>query len=268
MPIPRTITDSLKYVLLSCSRCVPARTVPILIYHSIDRSAVGDSVPPEVFSDQMEYLHAAGYRTVSLDEAVEYTNHSDERLPRRTVAITFDDGYKSVFECAWPALQKYGFTATVFMPTKYIGRRSVWNDPSELLLDWNEIHAMADYGISFESHGHSHQDLTRLTTRQVQDEFRMSKQILEQELQSSVSYIAYPFSKSNDTVEAMARECGYKTSFSVIDTERRRQRDPFVLLRRSVMKQDSMLSFRFVLAGTYHYYFHVKRLIELPRRAG
>ncbi len=263
MAIRRMITDSLKYLLLSCDRCVSAKTIPILIYHSIDRSGAGDSVSVESFSDQMEYLHGAGYRAISLDEVVECMNHKG--LPPRAVAITFDDGYKSVYELAWPVLKTYGFTASIFVPTKYVGQRSLWNDPSEPLLDWNEIHAMADYGISFQSHGHSHQDLTRLTTGQVRNEFLTSKEILEQKLQSPVSYIAYPFSKSNETIEELALGCGYKTSFSVIDMQRRRQKTPFVLLRRSVMGKDKMLSFRFVLAGTYPHYFDVKRLLARAR---
>jgi peptidoglycan/xylan/chitin deacetylase (PgdA/CDA1 family) len=266
MPIPSILTDSLKRLLLSSDRVVSATAIPILLYHSIDDSGMADSVSPEVFSKQMEYLHKEGYQVISLDEAVGYVRNRCDGMPSKTLAITFDDGYRSVYESALPVLQKYDFTASVFIPTQHVGRRSEWNDPSEPLLDWREILAMAEQGVSFGSHGHSHRDLTGLTAEHVQYELEVSKQILEDALQRPVSHIAYPFSRNNGLIDDLVLACGYRASFSVMDAQRRRQQDRPVVLRRSIMRKDNMLSFKFVLAGTYQYYFDVKRLVERPRR--
>jgi peptidoglycan/xylan/chitin deacetylase (PgdA/CDA1 family) len=136
-------------------------------------------------------------------------------------------------------------------------------------LTWKEVLAMEKDGILFGSHGHSHRDLTALTQRQVRRELETSKKILEDKLGKPIAYIAYPFSKSNGVVENLALECGYKTSFSAIGAEAGRrqsmQRKNSVVLRRSVIKKDDMLSFEFVLASTYHYYFDLQRMLGLSK---
>lgn len=257
--------NSLKYLLLSFSKFIPAKTIPILLYHSIDNSKTEDSVSPEMFSNQMEYIYNRGYRVLSLEEIDHYLDTCDN-VPSNIVVITFDDGYHTVCEFAMPILRKYNFTASVFLPTKYIGKCSEWTEPIAPLLTWEEILEMKKEGISFYSHSHSHSDLTLLTEEQVREELEMSKGILEEKLQNPVFYIAYPFSKSNKIIENVALKCGYRRSFSVIDVKKRRMRSGcFVVLRRSVIKKDNMLAFKFVLANNYHSYFDLKKLAYLSK---
>lgn len=220
-----------------------------------------DSVSPVVFSNQMGYLYKKGYRVISLDEIADYVDNSSKKRLSKILVITFDDGYKSICKFAMPILQKFDFTASVFLPTKYIGKYSEWTNPSSPLLTWNEILTMEKNGILFGSHGHSHRDLTVLTEEQVRKELEISKRILEEKLKRPVAYIAYPFSKSNGIIEKLALKCGYKTSFSAISVDRRMPKDRFVVLRRSVIKKDNMLAFKFLLANTYHNYFDLKKLL-------
>ena len=265
MPVQTIIKNSLKFLLLSFSRFNPTKTIPILLYHSIDNSEMEDSVSPAAFSNQMEYLYKNRYRAISLDEIVDYMNNNNNKRPSKILAITFDDGYESIYKFAMPILKKYNFTASVFLTTKYIGQCSEWNSPSEPLLTWDEILTMEKNGILFGSHGHSHQDLTGLIEKQVREELEISKKILEEKLKRPISYIAYPFSKSNGMIENLAAKCGYKASFSVIDVERRKQKDNFIVLRRSVIKKDDMLSFKFLLTNTYHHYFILKKLMDFSK---
>jgi peptidoglycan/xylan/chitin deacetylase (PgdA/CDA1 family) len=213
----------------------------------------------------MEYLYKNGYRVISLDEIADYMNNNDTKRQHKILALTFDDGYKSIYESAMPILQKFDFTATVFLPTKYIGKYSKWINRSVPLLTWNEILTMEKKGILFGSHGHSHQDLTVLTEERARKELEISKKILEEKLKRPVAYISYPYSKSNEIIEDMALKCGYRTSFSGISIEKlkvqRMQKNNFIALRRFVIKKDNILSFKFLLAETYHYYFDLKRLL-------
>ena len=257
------IKNSLKFFLLSLSSLNPKKAVPILLYHSIDNSGREDSVSPETFSMQMEYLYKNKYRVISLDEAADYINKSDKKGLHRILAITFDDGYKSIYKSAMPVLKKYGFTASVFIPTKYIGKTSEWINPSFPLLTWSEILTMEKNGISFGSHGHSHQDLTGMPQAQARQELEVSKKILEEKLQKPVTSISYPYSKSNEYIENITLECGYKTLFSAISSEKNNQKNSFLLLRRSVMRDDKSISFKFLLSNTYQYYFDIKKLLGL-----
>lgn len=122
-------------------RWLNRRRLPILCYHSI----VDMRLPPWVaagglhlhvtrFREHMEFL-ARRYRVVPLDEVVEAIAAADGPLPARSVAITFDDGYANTLSLAGPILEEFGFPATVFLPTDYIGRREMyWWDELAFLL--------------------------------------------------------------------------------------------------------------------------------------
>ena len=263
------IKNSVKRVLLSLSGLLPEAVMPILLYHSIDNSEMEDSVSPEVFFHQMEYLHSEGYRAISLDEIDTCLKSCNRRELSKTFAITFDDGYRSVYQHAMPILRRFVFPASVFLPTQHVGRHSEWTQPQEPLLSWKEVLAMQKDGILFGTHSHSHRDLTVLTQEQARNELETSKKILEDKLGVPIAYTAYPFSKSNGVIESLALECGYKTSFSAIGVESRRrrsmQKDSSVVLRRSVIKKDDMLAFEFVLASTYHYYFDLHKVLSFSK---
>ena len=149
-----------------------AEQIPVLCYHYIRGSAgpirflkvlgyVVLSLPllndNEVwtqsigaFEKQMQYLHENGYRTITLKELGDWQAGRIE-LPRRTVAITFDDADRSVYERAWPILERYGFTATLFVVTSKVGQE--WEGVSSLY--WQELRELNDSGVfDIESHTH------------------------------------------------------------------------------------------------------------------
>lgn len=92
----------------------------ILCYHSVDDSDSLVSVRPAAFARQMAYLARLGYVVVGLDEALGTAQRGTQ------VAITFDDGYRSVLTEALPILRQHGFPATVFFATGFAGRRADW----------------------------------------------------------------------------------------------------------------------------------------------
>src|SRR5882724_221027 len=100
--------------------------VPILMYHSISDNLFGMSHPyfhintsPEIFAKQMRWLRSAGYRTISLDEAL---NGLQARADlAKSVVLTFDDGYRDFYTEALPILKQHGFTATLFLLSDRIG---------------------------------------------------------------------------------------------------------------------------------------------------
>jgi peptidoglycan/xylan/chitin deacetylase (PgdA/CDA1 family) len=262
--VKRILKNSLKMLLLSLDGIQAVRVIPVLLYHSVDDSERIDSVSLDAFTEQMEYLYRNEYRVVSLDEVIDLSESGGNNGRRRAVAITFDDGYESVYRHALPILQKYGFTASVFIPTKYVDKASEWIEPSVPLLTWNEIISMQEMGFLFGSHGHSHRDLTDLTEEQAKEELEISKRILEDKLGIPVKCISYPFSKSNRIIEDITLGCGYETLFSAFGAERKGMPDePCLFLRRSVMRDDRLLSFRCSLSNTYSYYSGIKRLLGM-----
>ena len=91
-----------------------ADSLPVLTFHALDDRSSVISFSPQVFRRGMGRLHENGYQTLSLLEAVDYL-HRGASFPDRSFVITFDDGYQTVYDEAFPVLQRYAMTATVFL---------------------------------------------------------------------------------------------------------------------------------------------------------
>ena len=102
--------------------------VPILLYHHIDEAASDyTTVSPETFEAQMEFLAENGYHAVTIRQMIDYVCHGGA-LPENPVCVTFDDGYLSNYEYAWPTLERYGLNATVFAIGVSIGHDRFYKD--------------------------------------------------------------------------------------------------------------------------------------------
>ena len=130
-------------------------------------------------------------------------------LPDKPVIITFDDGYENLAEYAFPVLQRYGFSATVFVVTGNLGGSNAWDEvrgsATLRLLSADQITEWAAKGIEFGSHTRSHPDLRTLAIEDAQHEISGSKRDLEEVLGSPVASFAYPYGFRNDAAEAGVR---------------------------------------------------------------
>ncbi len=193
-------------------------TAPVLCYHRIGGplelgvTRVGRSV----FARQMTALARAGWRTLSLDEFADVRTTHDAR---RTFLLTFDDGYASLAEHAYPILADLGFTATTFLITDYVGKtndwdvRYTWNRLDHLT--WRQIEHWQSRGFHFASHGATHRRLTWLTDPDVADELGRSREQLRSRLgPDAARAIAYPFGAVNQRVQECARAVGYELGFA------------------------------------------------------
>jgi peptidoglycan/xylan/chitin deacetylase (PgdA/CDA1 family) len=180
----------------------PALT--ILTFHALDDARTVLSFSPALFERLPSLLRAGGYRVLPLAEAAAAL-HGGGMLPGRPLAITFDDGYRSVYEAAFPVLRAHALPATVFLAVGdgEAGRGA--GDPGARLpsmegrpmLSWGEIREMRRGGISFGAHTLTHPDLTRLAPARVEREMAASQAILEQALGEPVTSFAYPFGRTD-----------------------------------------------------------------------
>ena len=132
--------------------------VPILCYHNLGEQAKGRLVlAASRFQEQMRYLKANGYRVISLREFVEFTRLG-RQLPQRSVVLTFDDGYKSFKQYAYPVLKELGFAATLFVYTDYVGA-------GRNALSWPDLRDLQAEGFEVEAHSKTHSDLRRAPGR-------------------------------------------------------------------------------------------------------
>jgi peptidoglycan/xylan/chitin deacetylase (PgdA/CDA1 family) len=147
------------------------------------------------------------------------------RLPRGTAALTFDDGFSSLYDHAVPVLARYRLPATVFLVAQTLtpsGQRVDWVDtpPRDELstLSLEQVREMQEMGVSFESHSYSHADLTRLTFDECVRDLRESRELLETLLGGPVRLLAYPRGRHNEAVRSAARRAGYSHAFSLPET--------------------------------------------------
>jgi peptidoglycan/xylan/chitin deacetylase (PgdA/CDA1 family) len=183
------------------------RRVGILTYHTLDDSGSVLSVAPKTFADHLAILRDLPVKVVPLADiprALATADTGDDVL-----AITFDDGFETVYRHAYPLLHRYGFPATVFLVTDYCGGTNAWPGQSRLaprasLLDWAQIKEMAGDGIAFGSHTRSHPDLTALSPQQAEAELTGSRKAIEDAIGGPVDAFAYPYGAYDAAVRALA----------------------------------------------------------------
>ncbi|MDD5560550.1 MAG: polysaccharide deacetylase family protein [Candidatus Omnitrophica bacterium] len=225
---------------------IPKYTVPILAYHSINYKEKAPFVSPENFTKQLEYIKKKGYEVITLDELVESIKNK-KRLKRNKVVITFDDGYKDNFEYAYPILKKFGFPATVFLVTDYIG-----ND--KRFLNWDQVRFMSKNNISFGGHTKGHYYLGTVKDDKVAwEQIAGPKEAIEKEIGAPADYFCYPTGGFNARVKEIVEEAGYKGACTTNRGFARFNNDVYELKRVKISNSDAVVPFSFwaKLSGYY-----------------
>jgi peptidoglycan/xylan/chitin deacetylase (PgdA/CDA1 family) len=186
------------------------------------------AMAPERLEAQLELLVERGYRAATFTDAV-------RRPPaRRTVAITFDDGLRSVAQLALPILARHGFVGTVFAPTGHIGRDDPVDWPTvdrwiggphehELApMSWSELALLAGEGWEIASHTCTHPHLTTLSGEDLDHELRASRRAIEERLGQPCTSLAYPYGEADRRVMAAARRAGYAAAAALPERIHRR----------------------------------------------
>ena len=192
------------------------RDVLVLCYHAVSESWDADlAVKPDQLEGQIRHLLERGYRGATFHEAV--TMPSAER----TLAVTFDDGFRSVHDVAGPVLERLGVPATVFVPTDWVGaeRPMVWPGidhwmgtgfEHELVpMSWDEARGLQDRGWEIGSHTCSHPHLTECDDATLVAELTRSREVCAEELGRPCLTLAYPYGDLDSRVMAAAQDAGY-----------------------------------------------------------
>jgi peptidoglycan/xylan/chitin deacetylase (PgdA/CDA1 family) len=211
--LPESTTTTSSIAITSVDAGSHSVRVPILAYHYVDFSPVPGlfgkrlTIRPGQFREEMNYLVAAGYHSIDLDEAYLAVEGGPAKLPPKPVIITFDDGGLDDYTIAYHILREKNLTATFFVPTSFVG------SPRHML--WSQLALMARAGMSIESHTVHHWDLTTLGDAQLARELAASRSAIESHLGVTVRFLAYPGGKYDSRVEAAARAAGYLACVTV-----------------------------------------------------
>ena len=222
----------------------------VLAYHAIGECRAAEDphllfVSPSSFEAQMDYLRRHR-RVVPLADAVSGAMPAGSPV----VAITFDDGYRSVLDHALPILERHGFPATVFVPTAYVGDRNRWDEPLPHplgIMDGDELRDAEARGLAVESHGHAHVDLSRASVADAREDLARSVELLEALTGRRPRFLAYPFTAGSPGAQEAAAELGFVAAFNIEG----RDRGPFARARVPIGRLDPRWLFRVQTSGRY-----------------
>ena len=223
--------------------------VLVLCYHAISEDwPTPLAVTPGAFENQLTLLASRGYRGVTFTEAA-LEDHT-----HKVVAVTFDDGYRSVSELAAPILRRFGFSATVFVPTHYMGTERPMSWPGidewiggpheqELMpMSWERLRSLAADGWEIGAHTVTHPMLTKLGEADLNEELIESRMECGRQIGTTCRSIAFPYGDCDDRVIEASRKAGYSAVATI--PWRLEQRGRFVLPRTGIFRDDGRRVFR------------------------
>ncbi len=216
-----------------------SRQIPILLYHSIADQPANKAwpwaMPTRLFARHMAFLHRYGYSGVTISQLVSAMRNSAIELPERTVAITFDDGYEDFSEHALPLLSEFGFPATLYVTTGYIGQTSRWladeNQGDRPMMTYGQIREALKQGIEIGAHSQSHPELDILNSEAAFREIAESKIELEQHLGWPIESFAYPHGYHSRETRSLVIKAGFTSACAVKNGLSNLDDDPFALAR-------------------------------------
>ncbi|BCX80037.1 polysaccharide deacetylase family protein [Campylobacter sp. 19-13652] len=205
-------------------------SVPVLMYHHVLPQSGFITSSVMEFEAQMRYLANNGYHTLSADEFLAYKK-GELKVGKKSVLITFDDGWRDNYVYAFPVLKKYGLRATIFLVTGWIEAASeqvgaefipaphskakamASQNPGALFLNWDEVGKMREAGIDFHSHTHGHSD-AYFGTLSLEQELAMCRQTLKRRLGFDDTHLCWPRGKYDKAAINAAKQAGYEILYT------------------------------------------------------
>ena len=237
----------------------------IVAYHAIAEHVSPVCTSRAQFADDLSRLQDAGFGFVSLNDCADWL-HGSHAMPDRSVAITFDDGYRSVMEHALPLLAAAGAPVTVFIIAGRLGHDNAWQGqwtsvPRMPLVDASQVREMAASGIEIGVHSWSHRVLRGLDDPLLRQEVDDATDLLQQIAGMQMHHFSYPYGIKGER-ELRAVQGRFRTGVNAAPYIVDRRADPCDLPR--VDPHDLRLSVRLGLtsARTLKPYLALRRLVS------
>lgn len=224
----------------------PECTCTVLVYHAVSS---GD-IPR--FARQMDLLKKLVH-PVSAD----HLKSLNEGI--RHAAVTFDDGFQSLYENALPVLLERQIPSTVFVPAGCIGCRPSWSDepwdpnPDEPVMTETQIRALPPEWVTVGSHSMTHADLRALSDDEIAKELVESKERLESITERCVSLFSLPYGAYDTRVAECIQRAGYQVVFNSSPRPIDRRKGTYMVGRIRVSPSDWEWEFKLKVLGAYQW---------------
>ncbi|WP_075184930.1 polysaccharide deacetylase family protein [Teredinibacter haidensis] len=187
----------------------------VLQYHHISTlSPAATSISPALFESHLRFLEEQGFTVLPIERLSsmqQKTGKGWSNLPDKSIIITFDDGYRSIYQHAWPLLKRRGWPFTVFINSK------PHDESNPLYMSWEQLRELAKAGATVANHSDSHPHFIRQregeSSKQWQQrrlqEITFAEQRIKKEIGKSVKMFAHPFGEYDSAMLEMLAAEGY-----------------------------------------------------------
>ena len=179
----------------------------VLMYHRFGESAFpSTNIRIKQFEAHLNELKTKSFNVIGLPEIVSALKNR-RRLPERTIGISIDDAYLSIYEHAWPRLKAFGFPFTIFVATKPI------DQSNSSYMSWGQIRELLEAGVTIGSQSATHPHLTFLTKPELEKELNSSNARFLEKLGMVPNLFAYPYGEASLATERVVQDHGFKAAF-------------------------------------------------------
>jgi len=208
-----------------------ALSVPVLMYHHVSsHKGALVTITPENFESHCEYLSKEGYKSLSLDEFLAFKKGELE-LPKKSVLITFDDGWIDNYLVAYPILKKYSLKAAIFIVTDWVerasedkrasneiyipnhreGKKMAYEEPASAVVNWDDLEKMRDV-FEFASHSNAH-DNEELSMDEWHDDLALSKSHIKARV-GNPKHLCWPRGNYTPELVDLAKSLGFEALYT------------------------------------------------------
>ncbi len=198
-------------LLLISNLSMAAQSAVILLYHHVaEDTPASTSISPANFDAHLRYLRDNDFNVIALDRMID-SLRSGQSLPEKSVVITFDDGYSSIFDAAFPMLEAYGYPFTLFLSTEPI------DDGLSNYMTWDQIREMSAADVIIANHMVDHPYMLEMRDKESDDQrlarlredLLKAEQRIEQETGQSHRYLAYPYGEYDPAIKSLLQELDF-----------------------------------------------------------
>lgn len=237
--------------------------VPILMYHRIaDVPGNRNALPPNKFESQLIYLSKNGYSTITMQMLYDYYIYGNP-IPKKSVLLTFDDGYQDNFDTALPLLKKYKMSGVVFPISNWINKSNDWenfNNAATTTMSYESLIAWQNSGMEIASHTANHPFLAKCQSSDLKKELQESKSILEKRLHTPINFLCYPYGSLNAEVISEVKQAGYIGAFAIFADAPIWKINIFALPRIPIQSHQKMWEFKFKVSNIHIIFLLLRKL--------
>lgn len=241
---------------------MPKKRASILLYHDVGKSDLYLTVPAKRFEEQMQYLYEKNYNVISLKILCKLLREGND-IPKKTIVLTFDDGYLSHKNVVLDILEKYNFHGTFFVATKFIGN-SINNSEQkpQRVLGHEGIQKLEHSPYAdVEPHSVTHREFDDLSEDECEKEICTSKKVIDEMLEKDSSLFAYPRGVYSKIHAEMLRKLGFMGAVTVDGGVIKEGDNRYTLKRNTIHSKTSMSLFAVQINSISSLFYFIKRTL-------